>query len=394
MFNSTKVGSGSKSLNKTSPGFFLKSPVALALSLVLVAVLILAAWFTVKQRKASNAQGTPAAAVIAPTPPAESSPKTTPAKPTPPPEEDPLYARLAGTIIPTVTFRDVPLKQVLATLADISSTYDPNQKGFNILYLDRGNKNPLISIQVTNMSLDRIFDYIALPKDFEWTVNHGVVEFRPATGRYGVETMVFPVPKDSMEKIRDAVISTSASPAGSDESLIKNYFQKYGVLFEGQWGVGLDYDRGVITVWHTQKNLGRVRDLLLILEGKEPLPASSTPLSAKEPLYARLAATIIPTVTFRDAPLDQVLVALAEFSSTYEPEKKGFNILSIDRENKRPLVSIQVTNLSLDRILDSIAKATDFEWTVYGGVVVFSPNAGPYAPLELKAPSKAKKSKP
>jgi hypothetical protein len=206
--------------------------------------------------------------------------------------------------------------------------------------------------------------------------------------------MEFPIPEASMKKIKDAVISTSASPAGSDESLIKNYFQKYGVLFEGQWGVGLEYDRGVITVWHTRKNLDRVSDLLLILEGKEPLPVSSTPPSAKDPLYARLAGTIIPTVTFRDAPLDQVLVALADISSTYEPEKKGFNILSIDRENKKPLVSIQVTNLSLDRILDYIAKATDFEWTVNRGVVEFSLNAGPYAPLEPKAPSKPKAAKP
>jgi hypothetical protein len=311
MFNSTKTCSGSKSLNKTSPGFFLKSLVALALSLVLVAALILVAWFTVKQRKASNAQGTPAAAVIAPTPPAEASPKATPAKPTPPPAKDPFYARLAGTIIPTVTFRDVPLSQVLATLSDLSTTYDPDKKGFHILYIDRENKNPLVSIQVTNMPLDRIFDYIALPKDFGWRVNHGVVEFRPNSG-----------PQVPLEARR------------------------------------------------------------------------LTPPSAKDPLYARLAATIIPTATFRDAPLDQVLATLSDLSSTYEPEKKGFNILWIDHKNKKPLVSIQVTNLSLDRTFDYIAQATDSEWKVNRGVIEFRPNTDPQASLEPKVPSKAKKSKP
>jgi type IV secretory pathway VirB10-like protein len=158
MFTSTKIGSGSKSLNKTSPGFFLKSPAVLALGIVLVAVLVLVALFVVKQRKASNAKRTTATAVTIPTLSAEASPKTTPpatppppaaaspettppAKTTPPPAKDPLYARLAATKVPMVAFRDAPLDQVLATLTELSSSWDPEKKGSRSSILATKRKN-------------------------------------------------------------------------------------------------------------------------------------------------------------------------------------------------------------------------------------------------------------
>jgi hypothetical protein len=81
-----------------------------------------------------------------------------------------------------VAFRDAQLEQVLATLTELSSSWDPEKKGFKIVYLGDKKKKPLVSIQVTDQPFDQTFDDIAKAADFEWTVNRGVVEFRPNSG--------------------------------------------------------------------------------------------------------------------------------------------------------------------------------------------------------------------
>jgi general secretion pathway protein D len=96
----------------------------------------------------------------------------------------------------------------------------------------------------------------------------------------------------------------------------------------------------------------------------------------EDPLVARLRQTNIPAVFFRDALLSDALKTLRELSRDYDPRQEGFNIVSLDPDNKNPRVSLAVQNMSLDRILDYVVKSANSNWFVNNGVIEIRPDVG------------------
>jgi hypothetical protein len=200
-----------------------------------------------------------------------------------------LRARVKGTVIPTITLRDAPLKAVLKVLSELSATFAPDQETVNfVLSNPSATDTPQVSISIKNLPLDRLLDYITANIGYEWAVaDSGVaIKLQPKT------------PPNS----------AAAAPVAA-----------------------------------------------------EPDPAA----------LARLKATIIPTVTFRDAPLNQVLATPAELSSVFDPQQKHFNILVVGQEaaGKNPPVSFQGQGLSLDQALGYIVKGVGYNYTINKGVI-------------------------
>lgn len=108
---------------------------------------------------------------------------------------------------------------------------------------------------------------------------------------------------------------------------------------------------------------------------------SATGVKQDAAIQNRLDKVFIPKVEFRELPLSQVVVALAEFS-VGKSEDEGVNIVLIDPENRDPRVSILLRRLSLLRVLDFVAESVGFEYNLSDGAVVLRPRQGPGLGLE------------
>jgi general secretion pathway protein D len=96
----------------------------------------------------------------------------------------------------------------------------------------------------------------------------------------------------------------------------------------------------------------------------------------EDPILVRMKQTIIPAITLRDRPLRVAIETLSEMSVDYDPAQKGFNMVTIDPENKNPTVSIVMRNTSFDRILEYVVKPAGFNYTLNGGIIEVRPDIG------------------
>ncbi|MDR1498375.1 MAG: hypothetical protein LBS59_08230 [Puniceicoccales bacterium] len=96
----------------------------------------------------------------------------------------------------------------------------------------------------------------------------------------------------------------------------------------------------------------------------------------EDPLVARLRQTIFPVLNLRDIPLIDALNTIRELSRDYDPKQEGFNIVSLDPENKNPRVSLAVQNMSLERILEYVVKSANSNWFVNNGIIEIRPTTG------------------
>ncbi len=95
-----------------------------------------------------------------------------------------------------------------------------------------------------------------------------------------------------------------------------------------------------------------------------------------KPLAAKLAATMIPNVSFNGVDLARVVATLSELSEELDvsaESEKGVNIVLLDPAEKSPLVSITLRNLSLKRVLDFVTDAVGYQYEIQADAVVVRP---------------------
>ncbi len=92
----------------------------------------------------------------------------------------------------------------------------------------------------------------------------------------------------------------------------------------------------------------------------------------------RLQSIVIPHVQFNRAPLDRVVATLAEFSRDYDNSKdgkRGVNMMVVgDTGGNLPVVSFELRDLTLERILDRVSQATNYGYEIEDGIVTFRPS--------------------
>lgn len=94
------------------------------------------------------------------------------------------------------------------------------------------------------------------------------------------------------------------------------------------------------------------------------------------PLAQKLAAIMIPSVSFNGVELGRVVAALSTISEDYDSTAgpaKGVNIVLLDPAAKSPLVSITLRNLSLKRVLDFVTDAVGYQYEIQADAVVVRP---------------------
>lgn len=96
---------------------------------------------------------------------------------------------------------------------------------------------------------------------------------------------------------------------------------------------------------------------------------------SKSSVLEKLQSIHIPNINFDDAPLTSVVLMLTELSIRYSafdlPEQeKGINFVLIDPDRLNPTLTLSLRNLSLEQVLELIAKSVNFHYEIEGEVVM------------------------
>jgi len=191
----------------------------------------------------------------------------------------PLLEKLNSIVLPSVNFSGMELNRVVNTLSVISEEFDRtggSPKGVNLVLLDPGNTNPVVSITLRNLPLKRVLDFITAAVGYQYEVQADAVVVRPGGEQSTMETAFFPVSRSTVLRLTgrgsapaggiDPLTGTPLpAPPASGESegqAIRNFLQLAGVSFEGVTGSTLAFDGSQLIATQTPRNLERIRNIL------------------------------------------------------------------------------------------------------------------------------------
>lgn len=193
----------------------------------------------------------------------------------------PILRKLAEIRIPRVNFQGMELTRVIETLSELSVDFDPQGQGVNIIPLfDPAANNPRVSINVRNLSLDEILQFITQQVNFVYDVGRNAVTVTATDARGGRADLVtefFPITRATVIRLtglregggggggaRDpfAAPQAAAAPSGGGEAdSLRSFFTSAGVNFDIP-GASLAFDGEQIIVTQTTRNLERMRTIL------------------------------------------------------------------------------------------------------------------------------------
>ncbi|MDX2108840.1 MAG: type II secretory pathway, component PulD [Verrucomicrobiota bacterium] len=190
-----------------------------------------------------------------------------------------LREHLAAVVIPRINFTGVPLSQVVETLSALSEEYDPARKGVNLVLINPPGNDPVVSITLRQLQLNRILDFIVESVGYEYDVQSDAVVIRQATGQgTRLETEFFPLSRSTIIRLTgistspgalaeqtnplDVSSQTASSSSSSDETALKQFLQRAGVPFDTVSGASLALADGQLIVTQSARNLEKVRNIL------------------------------------------------------------------------------------------------------------------------------------
>jgi hypothetical protein len=89
-------------------------------------------------------------------------------------------ASLQAIVIPQISFADESLSEVVDELEQLSVEYDPQREGIRMSYEALNDAVPLVSMQLHNLSIDRVIQLIAQQIGYQFSINGKRVHLQPA----------------------------------------------------------------------------------------------------------------------------------------------------------------------------------------------------------------------
>jgi general secretion pathway protein D len=197
-----------------------------------------------------------------------------------------MFKRLNRIIIPKISFNNTPLSQAINTIVALTEQYDnePNdaKKGVNMIVINPPDTpESTITLELKNMPLDKILNFIAKASTYQFDIEDEVIVFRKMEGGLSenLDTKFFKISRSAIVRMTGIQSSSSgASSSGGDkekkeegsssgsiaeeERLIKEFLQKAGVNFAGISGSNLAYDGSQLIVTQSLRNIKRVKEIL------------------------------------------------------------------------------------------------------------------------------------
>lgn len=114
----------------------------------------------------------------------------------------------------------------------------------------------------------------------------------------------------------------------------------------------------------------------------EPAAVCSSRARQNDALLEKLNTLIVPKLQLSDMPLSRAIELLSELSIEVDPLKCGINMVLIDPQRLNPLVSLNLRNCSLQKILSFLSKCSQFAYEIHEDTLVFEHSPG--SPLTLE----------
>jgi general secretion pathway protein D len=204
-----------------------------------------------------------------------------------------IFKRLNRIVIPKISFNNTPFTQAINTIIALSEQYDtekdPQKSGINmVVMLANTGTEPTVSLNLKNMPLDKILNFIAKSTVYQFDIEDEVIVFRKAEGNISENliTEFFKISRSAVVRMA-GVQSANAEPAKSsggdkdskktnsdsqrsslaeEERLIKEFLQKAGVNFASIPGSNLAFDGSQLIVTQSLRNIKRVKEILVRYE--------------------------------------------------------------------------------------------------------------------------------
>ena len=198
--------------------------------------------------------------------------------------EDEVRRFLEGVFIPRVEFRDVPLSEVVETLAEMLARHGGEERSLNIVLIDPEGADPHVSIILRRLSLLRVLDFVTASVAYSYELQSDAVVLRRQQGPgAGLETAFYPVSRSTLIRLTgihesttsdsparevipdpfaEAASATSGDGRGPVEAAMKSFLQRAGIPFDGVAGADLALADGQLIVTQTARNHEKLRRLL------------------------------------------------------------------------------------------------------------------------------------
>ncbi|MDR1906977.1 MAG: hypothetical protein LBQ03_02055 [Puniceicoccales bacterium] len=202
-----------------------------------------------------------------------------------------MFKRLNRIVIPKISFNNTPLTQAINTIIALSEQYDaetkdPQKSGINmVVMLTNAETEPTLTLNLKNMPLDKILNFIAKSTSYQFDIEDEVIVFRKAEGNLSENliTEFFKISRSAVVRMtgiqsmdlgsgsddKDSKKTDSAGGGSSlaeEERLIKEFLQKAGVNFASISGSNLAFDGSQLIITQSLRNIKRVKEILVRYE--------------------------------------------------------------------------------------------------------------------------------
>lgn len=191
-------------------------------------------------------------------------------------DASPVQARLAKVRVPRVVFEALPLGQALDTLSALAE-----QEGHpvNLLHSNPGAEEPLVTVTLRDLTLDRVLHYLAERVGYEVQFDRDAAILRPSlTPGISLSTEFFPVSRSTIIRLTgmgdpptDTYVDPLAPPTtpqaeavslAEAEAALRGFLERAGVPFDPVPGATLALADGQLIVTQTPVHLDKVRAIL------------------------------------------------------------------------------------------------------------------------------------
>ncbi len=178
-----------------------------------------------------------------------------------------LAAKLDAIVVPEVSFNNLELDRAMSALAAVAREFDTTDippKGVNFVLLDPAHANPKLTLNLRQLTLRRIIDFVTDAAGCRYEVAPDAVVVRPAGERPSLSTEVFPLGHSTVIRMTRVAGEKSAgggpAPGGADgAAALRRFLQSAGIDFDGVPASSLAFDGSAIIVTQTLRNLERIR---------------------------------------------------------------------------------------------------------------------------------------
>lgn len=190
-----------------------------------------------------------------------------------PPQEIPIAERIDKVFFPRLVFDSTPLAQTLETL---SAMADAQNMPVNIVRLAPKGDDPIVTISLRNITLERALHYIAQTVSFRVELEKDAVVLRPSSEPgSSLKTDFFHIGRSALVRmaglqgakpeVNTTNKASTPAPAPTQievENAVRSFLERAGVPFDPVPGATLALGADNLIVTNTPGNLAKVRDIL------------------------------------------------------------------------------------------------------------------------------------